>query len=175
MAIRAPGDLCPAAQLAQVVVDAGTVAYLVPMTTHPDGKLKRQVCSCLSQIAKHSVDLAETIVEAEVFPKIFVCLKDVDKIVRRNAATCIREIAKHTPELAQLIVNQGGHGAIVDYCNESVGAARLPGVMALGYIAAFSETLALAVIMAQGEQTAAGTSARAARVLTWRAAQVSRR
>lgn len=137
-------------ELAQIVVDAGAVTYLTPMIQHPDGKLKRQVCACLSQIAKHSVDLAEVVVEAEVFPKIFACLKDPDKIVRKNAATCIREIAKHTPELAQLIVNQGGHGAIVDYCNESQGNSRLPGLMTLGYVAAFSETLALAVIVSQG-------------------------
>ena len=38
-----------------------------------------QVCSCLSQIAKHSVDLAEVVVEAEIFPRILHCLKDVDE------------------------------------------------------------------------------------------------
>jgi hypothetical protein len=117
---------------------------------HPDGKLKRQVCSCLSQIAKHSVDLAEVVVEAEIFPKIFQCLKDDDTLVRRNAATCIREIAKHTPELAQLIVNAGGHSAVIEYITSARGASRLPGIMTLGYIAAFSETLAMAIVVNQG-------------------------
>ena len=32
----------------------------------------------------------------------------------------------------------------------SKGNAKLPGIMALGYIAAFSETLALAVIVSKG-------------------------
>lgn len=137
-------------ELSQIVVDAGSVPYLAPMIAHPDGKLKRQVCSCLSQVAKHSVDLAEVIVEAGVFPKIFQCLKDPDAVVRRNSATCIREIAKHTPELAQLIVNSGGHGAVIEYITSARGASRLPGIMTLGYIAAFSETLALAVIVHQG-------------------------
>lgn len=137
-------------ELAQIVVDAGAVPNLSPMLQHPDSKLKRQVCSCLSQVAKHSVDLAEVVVEAEIFPKIFTCLKDADNVVRRNSATCIREIAKHTPELAQLIVNAGGHVAIIDYISEATGTARLPGVMTLGYIAAFSETLALAIIVHQG-------------------------
>lgn len=72
------------------------------MIQHPDAKLKRQVCSVLSQIAKHSVDLAEVVVEAEVFPKILNTLKDLDNVVRKNAATLIREIAKHTPELARI-------------------------------------------------------------------------
>ena len=42
----------------------------------------QQVCSCLGQIAKHSVDLAEVVVEAEIFPKILTCLKDVDGYVQ---------------------------------------------------------------------------------------------
>jgi len=109
-----------------------------------------QVCSCLGQIAKHSVDLAEVVVEAEIFPKILTCLKDVDGYVRKHAATCIREVAKHTPELAQLIVSNGGAGALVDYVIESEGNNRLPGIMALGFIAAFSETLALSVIASKG-------------------------
>jgi hypothetical protein len=171
------------------------------------------VCAALAQIAKHSVELAETVVEAEIFPKILSCLKDTDiqvtpppptvvclelspqrplprragirldpiqncntYQVRKNSATCIREIAKHTPELARLIVNSGGVTALVDYVNDTKGNARLPGmpleprpfpcpaarslalwltcefagIMTLGYISAFSETLAMGVIVAKG-------------------------
>lgn len=36
---------------------------------------QRQVFSALSQIAKHSVDLAEMVVEAEIFPAVLSCLK----------------------------------------------------------------------------------------------------
>ena len=55
--------------------------------------------SALSQIAKHSVDLAEMVVEAEIFPAVLTCLKDPDEYVKKNVATLIREIAKHTPEV----------------------------------------------------------------------------
>ena len=96
------------------------------------------------------MDLAEVVVEAEIFPRILHCLKDVDEYVRKNAATCIREIARHTPDLAKLIVNAGGVAAMVDYITEGRGNARLPGIMTLGYIAAFSETLALAVVVSKG-------------------------
>ena len=58
----------------------------------------------------------------------------------------MREIVKHTPELAQLVVGNGGVASLVDYVAEASGNNRLPGIMALGYIAAFSETLALSVI-----------------------------
>lgn len=136
--------------MAQAVVDAGAIAYLAPLIQNPDSKLKRNVCSCLAQIAKHSVDLAELVVEGEVFPKVYTCLKDIDLTVRKNAATLVREIAKHAPELAQMVVNTGGVTALVEYVGDSKGNARLPGIMALGYIAAFTETLAIAVISAKG-------------------------
>ena len=66
---------------------------------HPNPYTQRQVYSALSQISKHSVELAELVVEAEVFPTIFKCLKDPDEYVRKNVATLIREIVKHTPEV----------------------------------------------------------------------------
>ncbi|EFJ51264.1 hypothetical protein VOLCADRAFT_109629 [Volvox carteri f. nagariensis] len=133
-------------ELAQAVVDAGAVQYLAPLVINQDAKLKRQVCCALSQIAKHSVDLAEVVVGAEIFPKILTCLKFPDEFVKKHSATVVREVAKHTPELAQLVVGNGGVGALVDYISDSTGNNRLPGIMALGYIAAFSETLALSVI-----------------------------
>mmetsp|Transcript_1623 Transcript_1623/g.3749 ORF Transcript_1623/g.3749 Transcript_1623/m.3749 type:complete len:518 (+) Transcript_1623:254-1807(+) len=143
-------------ELAQAVVDAGAVSYVAPLVTNQDDKLKRQVCCALAQVAKHSVDLAEVVVEAEIFPKILTCLKFPDDAVRKHAATVVREVVKHTPELAQLVVSNGGIVALVDYVSESRGNNRLPGIMALGYIAAFSETLALAVIADRGLVPLAG-------------------
>ena len=52
-------------------------------------------------------------------------------------------------QLAQLIVNAGGVAAIVDYVGESKGNIRLPGIMMLGYVAAHSENLAMAVIVSK--------------------------
>lgn len=147
----AMSDVCKhTPELAQCVVDSGAVTHVAPLLMHSDTKLKRQICSCLAQIAKHSADLAAVIVEAEIFPSVLICLKDTDLHVRRNASTCIREVAKHTSELAKLIVNSGGAAALADYVVEAEGNAKLPGIMALGYIAAFSETLALAVIVSSG-------------------------
>lgn len=120
------------------------------MILNPDAKLKRQVFSALSQIAKHSVDLAEMVVEAEIFPTSFACLKDHDEYVRKNCATLIREVARHTPELAQLLVNAGGVAAIVDFIGENKGTFRLPGVMMLGYVGAHTENLAMSVIYSKG-------------------------
>ena len=65
----------PLPQLAQTVVDAGAIAHLAGLVGSPDPRLKRQVFSALSQIAKHSLDLAEMVVEAEVFPAVLTSLK----------------------------------------------------------------------------------------------------
>eukprot|EP00049_Salpingoeca_infusionum_P009277 m.153437 g.153437 ORF g.153437 m.153437 type:complete len:512 (+) comp14291_c0_seq1:264-1799(+) len=137
-------------ELAQTVVDAGAIAYLSQLLEVQDAKLKRQVFSALGQIAKHTVDLAELVVEAYIFPAVLPSLKDPDEYVRKNVATLIREVVKHSSELAQLIVNSGGVIAVVDYVNESQGSAMMPGVMALGYISAFSERLSMSVIVSHG-------------------------
>ena len=145
-------------ELALAVVDAQTIPMIAPViAAHGSGrpvdsKLQRQILSCLSQIAKHTVDLAEAVVDGEIFPGVLYCLKDPsDSFVRRNAASLVCEISKHTPELAQLVVNSGGVAAMVDYLNSGVaGSSRLPAIMALGYIAAFNETLALAAIVSKG-------------------------
>jgi len=49
-----------------------------------------------------------------------------------------------------LICHSGGAIAIVDYINEVKGNSRLPGIITLGYISAFDESLAMAVIAAKG-------------------------
>ena len=50
------------------------------------------------------------------------------------------------------MINAGGVVAMVDYITEARGNNnRLPGIMTLGYIAAFSETLALAVVVSKGK------------------------
>ena len=52
-------------------------------------------------------------------------------------------------QLAQLIVNAGGVAAVVDYVGECKSNVRLPGIMMLGYVAAHSENLAMAVIVSK--------------------------
>lgn len=89
------------------------------------------------------------VVEAEIFPAAFACLNDSDEYVKKNCATLIREIVKHTPELAQMIVNAGGVAAVVDYVSSTRGNVRLPAIMMLGYTAAHTESLAMAVILSK--------------------------
>lgn len=138
-------------ELAHRVADTeGAIKHLALLIAHPDKQLKKQVCACLANIAKHNEELAVTVAEADIFPKILYCLKDADPQVRKNAANCIREIAKQSSELANIIVHYGGPGAIVDYLNHTTGVAKLPGIMTLGFIAGFDESLAMSIIVSEG-------------------------
>ena len=89
---------------AEILVEAGAIMVLNPLIGHHDHQLKKQVCQCLSNIAKRSQGLAESVVGAELFPKILYRLKDMEEGVRRMAATVIREVVKQSPELAKLYV-----------------------------------------------------------------------
>lgn len=53
-------------------------------------------------------------------------------------------------EIAALVIKEGGAVAVVDYVKESKGNNKLPGILAEGFISAFSEELAKAVIEAKG-------------------------
>ena len=81
--------------------------FLAALIPHVDVQIKRQVCCCLANIAKHEVELAEEVVNADLFPKILYRLKDSDLLVKKYAATCIREIAKQSPDLDKLKSIQG--------------------------------------------------------------------
>jgi hypothetical protein len=48
-----------------------------------------------------------------------------------------------------MIVNAGGVAAVVDYIASTRGNVRLPGIMMLGYTAAHTESLAMAVIVSK--------------------------
>lgn len=52
-------------------------------------------------------------------------------------------------QLSQVIVNCGGLAAVIDSLVHCRGNERLPGIMMLGYVAAHSESLAMAVILSK--------------------------
>ena len=81
--------------------------------------------------------------------KLLNCLKDSDDIVKKNAAFCICEIVNKSPENAQAIVSAGGPGIIVDFITNIKGDPRLYGILSLGFISAFKDDLAMAVIQAK--------------------------
>lgn len=100
--------------MAQSIVDAQAVIYLVALIENKDVQLKKNVCSCLAQIAKHNQDLAFILVEHEILKKLLTCLRESDVNVKKNAATCLREIARQSVDLAKMISTTGGVPIIID-------------------------------------------------------------
>ncbi|MCO5548130.1 hypothetical protein L7F22_001588 [Adiantum nelumboides] len=135
-------------KLAQVVVDSNTLSLIAPLITHPDARLKRQVSKCF--VCAILVCCVQKVVAVNVFPKSLLSLKDADSQVRRNASLVVREVCKHTAELASLVVCGNGAAAIVENITETSGNERLPGIMVLGYIAAFDEILADKLVQVNG-------------------------
>lgn len=68
--------------------------------------------------------------------------------LRREAANLVKELTKHTFETCQVVVNSGAIFALVSFLEEAKGSLTIPGIMALGYIAAHSDVQALNVLKA---------------------------
>ncbi|XP_044591881.1 sperm-associated antigen 6-like [Cotesia glomerata] len=138
-------------ELAQAVVDNDAIIILAKLLMNEEVKLKRQVLLTLGSIAKHSTNLAESVVEADIFPSCLLLMGHPDDAVRKNAAILTREISKHTLELAQLVANAGGIAALIEFISTTFkSSTKLPGIMALGYIAGHSDQIAIAIIGSQG-------------------------
>jgi hypothetical protein len=58
----------------------------------------------LSQVAKHSTELAALVVEQNVMPTVLQCLTNEDHThTRLAAASLVQEVSRRTPDLAQVM------------------------------------------------------------------------
>ncbi|XP_055337175.1 sperm-associated antigen 6-like isoform X2 [Paramacrobiotus metropolitanus] len=163
------------AELAQAVVEGGGAAGLVTCLDAPEAALREQATEALGCIAKHTSDLAQSVVDAGAGPFLVFCLREPETSLKRAAVVTLGDICKHSADLAQtivdtgavpylakmigaddvrlriaqMVVNSGGIGATVEYLNTHRGPSRVPGLMTLGYLAAHSETIAAAIIVAK--------------------------
>ncbi|KAL5963040.1 Sperm-associated antigen 6 [Taenia solium] len=165
--------------LAQIVVDSGSLPLIILCLQEPSVNLRcisagllgdvakhsitlaqnvvdisgiwhlKQAFRSLSQIAKHTPDFAELILEASIFPQVLISMKDKDIGLRSDAVNLIKELCKHTFEICQVVVNSGGVPAVVDFLEEAKGHSIIPGIIALGYVAAHSDLQATAIIKTQ--------------------------
>jgi hypothetical protein len=135
-------------QLAQPVAENGldTITFYL---SYNDVQLKRNICLLLGNITKHSVELADQVMNKINPQKLLSCLKDADRVVKKNAALCICEIVNKNINNASVIVNNGGAAIIVEFITNINGDPRLYGILSLGFIAAFKDDLAQAIIKAR--------------------------
>ncbi|XP_054293043.1 sperm-associated antigen 6 isoform X5 [Pongo pygmaeus] len=172
--LRAVGKHSP--QLAQAIVDCGALDTLVICLEDFDPGVKEAAAWALRYIARHNAELSQAVVDAGAVPLLVLCIQEPEIALKRIAASALSDIAKHSPELAQtvvdagavahlaqmilnpdaklklsqLVVNAGGVAAVIDCIGSCKGNTRLPGIMMLGYVAAHSENLAMAVIISKG-------------------------
>ncbi|XP_044280891.1 sperm-associated antigen 6 isoform X3 [Varanus komodoensis] len=172
--LRAVGKHSP--QLAQAIVDCGALDTLVICLEDFDPGVKEAASWALGYIARHNAELSQAVVDAGAIPLLVLCIQEPEIALRRIAASALSDVSKHSPELAQtvvdagaiahlaqmilnpdaklklsqLIVNAGGIAAVIDCVGGCKGNVRLPGIMMLGYVAAHSENLAMAVIISKG-------------------------
>ena len=59
-------------------------------------------------------------------------------------------MVKQSPELAKIFVESGGITAMIDFLAENVNSSCLPGIVALGYVGAYSEKSAWSIIEGKG-------------------------
>lgn len=171
-------------------------------------RVRRAATSALGSIARHTPALAETVVAARALPTLLAALQDTDEAVRSGAAVVLREIVKHSEALATIAAEAGAVGAAVQYmtaigapvpsdvlastlavvapgsgagsAGTARGAVKLPAVMAIGFVAAYSPPLALAVIAAAGVDalkaalTDAGAEEHARAAAVWALGQVGK-
>jgi len=138
------------ADLAHALVDAGAICQLCRALESHDARLKKNALHALACVSQHGVELAETVVEAEVYPGALLLLKDADPSVRKCAMELVKETCKQSVELAQLMVSVGMIGAAISYLEQSPKDTNcIPAVLALGFVAAHSESLATNVIVAR--------------------------
>ena len=68
------------------------------------------------------------------------------------AATVIREVVKQGPDLAKTFADAGGITSVIDFLSQNKDSIRLPGIVALGYVGAYNEKDAMAIIEGKGSK-----------------------
>lgn len=66
--------------------------------------LKRIAASALSDIAKHSPDLAQSVADGGAIAYLSQCCSSPDSQLKRQVFAALSQIARHSVELAELVV-----------------------------------------------------------------------
>lgn len=87
------------------MVNSGAVPLLVLCIQEPEINLKKISASALSEICKHTADLAQKVVDQRAVPFLTPLISHKDSHLKRQVCACLAQVAKHTQELAEEVVN----------------------------------------------------------------------
>ncbi|EPQ14151.1 Sperm-associated antigen 6 [Myotis brandtii] len=82
----------------------GAVPLLVLCIQEPEIALKRIAASDLSDISKHSPELAQTVVDAGAIAHLAQMILNPDAKLKRQVLSALSQIAKHSVDLAEMVV-----------------------------------------------------------------------
>jgi hypothetical protein len=82
------------------VVEVGAVPLLVLCVQEPEPTLKRIAASALSEICKHSAELAQFVVDAGAVPFLAQLINHQDAQLKRQVCSCLSNISRHNADLA---------------------------------------------------------------------------
>ena len=99
---------------------------LVLSVQEPEVGLKRVCASALSDISKHSQELAHTVAAEGAVPHLSKMLTHRDAKLKRQVGACLSNIAKHNVDLAEAVVEYTNFDSIEAYehMHTHVGNAR---------------------------------------------------
>jgi len=85
-------------------VNSGAVPILVLSIQEPEISLKRVAASALSDIAKHTPELAQVVIDAGAIAHLAQMILNPDSKLKGQVLSCLAQIAKHSVEHAELVV-----------------------------------------------------------------------
>ena len=151
-------DACATGEeLTSRVVAAGgleSVCRLVVRGRYASPALLEGAFRCLQHIASYTDELAALIVAAGVVPHAARALTHSIAFIRRSAARLAYELSSKTREMATCVAEDGVVCLVqaLSLCEDEPADEAVPGVLALGHMAAFSERLAKMVAEASGAE-----------------------
>jgi len=136
-------------ELAQAVVDAGSLEALVLCLEEFDPSVKEAAAWALGYIASHTAALAQAVVDAGAVPLLVLCIQEPEISLKRITASALNDIAKHTPELAQAVVDAGAVAFLAPLIAHDDSKLKRQVCSALAQVAKHSVDLAEVVVEAE--------------------------
>ncbi|KAF0028198.1 hypothetical protein F2P81_019285 [Scophthalmus maximus] len=86
------------------VVDAGAIPLLVLCLREPEMALKRIAASTLSDISKHTAELAQAVVDTGAIAHLAQMILNPDAKLKRQVFSALSQISKHSVGLAEMVI-----------------------------------------------------------------------
>jgi 3-methyladenine DNA glycosylase AlkD len=131
-------------------VDAGAVPLLVLCIQEPEVSLKCIAASALSDICKHSPELAQTVVDAGAIAHLAQMILNPDAKLKRQVFSALAQIAKHSVDLAEMVVEAEIFPAVLSCLKDPDSYVRKNTATLIREIAKHSPELAQLIVNAGG-------------------------